>query len=95
MKFVLICEDKPDSLDVRLATREAHLAYLQSAKVTLQLCGPMLTDDGSSMIGSMFVIEAQDRQAVQDFADADPYQQAGLFARTTLRPFRQVIPAPI
>ncbi|MDA1076184.1 MAG: YciI family protein, partial [Proteobacteria bacterium] len=94
MKFVLICEDKPDSLDVRMATREAHLAYLKTAEVTLQLAGPMLSDDGSTMVGSMFVIEAVDLKAVQGFAEGDPYRQAGLFANTTIRPFRQVIPAP-
>ena len=25
--YVLVCNDKPDSLELRLANREAHLAY--------------------------------------------------------------------
>ena len=73
MKFAVVCEDKPNSTDIRLATREAHLAYLKSATVDIQLAGPLLTDDGEGMIGSLFIIEADDQAAVQGFADNDPY----------------------
>ena len=30
MLFVLVCTDKPGSLDLRLATRPQHLAYLET-----------------------------------------------------------------
>ena len=52
----------------------------------------MLDDDETTMIGSVIVIEAADREAAETFAAADPYGTAGLFRAVTIRPFRQVIP---
>ena len=91
MLYALICQDKPDSEDLRKATRDAHLAFL--ADYDVRFAGPMLDDGESTMIGSIIVIEAQDRTAAQAFADNDPYGHAGLFADVTIRPFRQVIPS--
>ena len=89
MLFALVCEDKADHEDLRKATRENHLAYIGDFDV--QLAGPMLSDDGSTMIGSLILLEAEDLAAAQQFADSDPYALAGLFSRVHIRPFRKVI----
>jgi uncharacterized protein YciI len=91
MLFAIICEDKADSEDLRKATRDAHLGYIGSFDV--RLAGPMLSDDGSTMIGSIILLEAADLSGAQGFAASDPYKLAGLFAKVSIRPFRQVIPA--
>ena len=39
--FVLICQDKPASLDLRMATRDAHLAYAK-ASGCVRAGGPFL-----------------------------------------------------
>jgi uncharacterized protein YciI len=93
MQFVLICEDKPASLDLRLANRENHLAYVDTKKAAIRLAGPMLSDDGEGMVGSLFIIEADSAEDVKALNAEDPYTLAGLFGRVTIRPFRQVIPA--
>ena len=94
MLFVMICEDKPDSLALRKATRDDHLAFVDARRDAIRLAGPMLGDDGETMIGSLFILEAESLQAVQAMNAEDPYTRAGLFARVTIRPFRQVVPAP-
>jgi uncharacterized protein YciI len=94
MQYVLICEDKPDSLELRLATRDAHLAFVGSRGNKVQLAGPMLSDDGKTMVGSLFIVEADSIDEVRTLNAEDPYTKAGLFERVTVRPFRQVIPAP-
>ena len=58
MQFVLFCEDKPGAEALRLETREAHLAYVGTLTDKIKLAGPMLSDDGEHMVGSLFVIEA-------------------------------------
>jgi len=93
MEFVLICRDKPGHLDTRLATREAHLAWVATKGDAIRLAGPLLDDDGSTMIGSLFIVEVDDRQAAEALNAGDPYTLAGLFADVTVHPFRQVIPA--
>ena len=92
MDFVITCVDKPGSLELRAATREAHLGYLRAAGAALKLAGPMLDEQGRP-IGSLLVVEAADEAGAQAFADEDPYAKAGLFERVEIRPFKTVLGA--
>ena len=89
MLFAIICTDKPASLDVRLAARPSHLAYLQTFAAKVAHAGPLLDPDGRPC-GSLFLIEVADRAEAEGFAAADPYARAGLFESTVVRPFRTV-----
>ena len=84
---VLSCIDRPDSLERRMAAREAHLAYVGVDRDMVRIAGPYLDDDGR-MAGSMFVMEAPDRAAVGAFSAADPYVLADLFERVEIRVWR-------
>ena len=81
--FVVINHDRPNSLELRMATREAHLAYLRDQSLPLKIAGPILSD-GGEMAGSILVFEADSRDQVQAFADHDPYAIAGLFERSEI-----------
>lgn len=89
MLFVIIAEDKPGSLDLRLATRPTHLEYLDSQVEALVQAGPMLDAEGKPC-GSVLLVNVADQVAAETLAANDPYAKAGLFAKTTIRPFRQV-----
>lgn len=89
MLFSFVCIDKPDHQEVRLANREAHIAYLKQSDV--KLAGPFTSDDGAGMTGSLLLVDLADRAAAEAWAAADPYAQAGLFDRVEIRAFRQVI----
>lgn len=99
MLFILICKDKPDSVDVRKAHRPAHLQYLKDAGDRIKLAGPTLTpentsDEGSMSpqpspmpTGSLIILDADSEGAVKLFAEYDPYNQAGLFESVTIQPW--------
>jgi hypothetical protein len=91
MQFVIYCVDKPGAIDLRMATRPAHLAYIDTKPVDIVLAGPLL-DDAGSMRGSLFVVETDDIGQAQRFSEADPYRKAGLFERVELHGFRKVLP---
>ena len=91
--FVLMCLDKPGALALRMANREAHLAFVARRRGEVRLAGPLLNDEGD-MSGSLLIIEADDLAAARAFNAADPYQAAGLFERVEIRSFRQSIPPP-
>lgn len=93
MQFAILCFDKPGHGHVRQENRSAHLAYLDEHKASLVLAGPMLTDDGEGMAGSLLIMEFADKAAAEAFAAGDPYARAGLFESVTIRPFRKVLPA--
>ena len=42
--------------------------------------------------GSLIVAEFEHLAAARAWADADPYVEAGVYARVDVRPFRQVLP---
>jgi uncharacterized protein YciI len=92
MLYVLFCEDKPDAEDLRLANRENHLAWVGTRSDQIRLAGPMLSDDGEHMLGSMFILEADSIDAVRTFNADDPYTLAGLWGNVVVHPFRQVVP---
>ena len=85
--FVLTCIDHPNALERRMSVREAHLAYVRENIAMVRLAGPLL-DDAGDMAGSMFVMEAPDRAAVEAFSAADPYVLADLFERVEIRAWR-------
>lgn len=89
MLFALTCLDKPDSLQIRLDNRPAHLDFLAAAAGKVVFAGPFVEND--KPVGSLVVIEAADRAAAEAFAAADPYAKAGLFASVTIREWRKVI----
>jgi hypothetical protein len=94
MLFCLYNLDKPDSQSIRQAHRPAHIAYLESQGERLVAGGPLLSDDGQAMIGSLLVLECADRAEAEAFAAKDPYAVAGLFESMTIRPWRRVFPQP-
>ena len=89
MLFAIVCTDRPASLDLRLATRAAHIAYLTTYADRVVQGGPLLDTDGRPC-GSLLVVDVADRAAAEGFAAGDPYGRAGLFESTVIRPFRTV-----
>ena len=85
--YALMCFDKPDSLSLRMANREEHLAYARENMAAIKVAGPYL-DEAGNMAGSMFVIEADHIDTVRAFTAADPYEIAGLFGRVEVREWR-------
>jgi uncharacterized protein YciI len=95
MHYVAICLDKPNSQDLRLTHRAAHLDYLRANSTTIKSCGPFLSDSGDAMVGSMLIIEAEDRAGVDAVLARDPYRKADLFDSVEVRGWRWVIGCPI
>jgi len=89
--FAIHCIDKAGDGSLRLANREAHLAFLKENAAAVRLGGPLLSEDGSRMVGSLLVIEAADMAAARAWAERDPYRRAGVFESVDLRPWRAVV----
>ena len=90
--FAIHCIDKPDSGELRTATRPAHLQHLGEVGEAVLVAGPLLDGEGRP-IGSLLIIDFADRKAAIRFAADDPYAQAGLFASVAVTAWRKVLPA--
>mgnify|MGYP000850953386 FL=1 len=89
--FALYGLDKSGALDVRKATRQAHLDWIASLEPRVKIAGPMLADDGATPIGSVMVIEADSLEAAKAEYARDPYAAAGLWQSTSIRQFNWVV----
>ena len=89
MLFAIQCEDKPNALELRMATRPKHLEYLDGHAASIVQGGPVLDAEGKPC-GSLLLVDVADQATAEALAASDPYALAGLFQRVTIRPFRQV-----
>ena len=90
MLFVIHALDRAGALDKRLSHYEAHKAFLSDTTphgVRIVMSGPLVGDDGATMIGSLFLVEAADRPTVERFNAADPFAAAGIWERVTITGF--------
>lgn len=100
MLYSIVGKDVADSLARRLSVRPAHLARLQALQEQgrLLLAGPFpaidaLDPSAAGFTGSLIVAEFPSMQAAQEWADADPYIAAGVYAEVQVKPFKKVFPA--
>jgi len=87
--YILYNEDRSDGLAIREATREAHLAYLERHKDKLVLGGGLLSEDGKTRLGSVFILNVPDRRAAEAFSADEPFRKAGLFKTTRITRMRR------
>jgi hypothetical protein len=97
--YAIISEDVTDSLQKRLSARPTHLHRLQELQDAgrLVLAGPHPAIDSDNpgeagFTGSLVVAEFESLQAAQQWAAADPYIAAGVYAAVTVKPFKKVFP---
>jgi len=87
--FVIHALDHPNALPLRLEHYAAHRAYVESAGINVILSGPLQSDDGDMMIGSLFIIEAESRAQVAAFTAGDPFTIQGVWADVRIARFHK------
>jgi hypothetical protein len=99
MWYAITGTDKANSLEARKAARPAHVARLETLRDAgrLKLAGPFPAIDAedpgpAGFSGSLIVAEFASLADARDWADADPYISAGVYASVDVRPFRMVLP---
>jgi uncharacterized protein YciI len=91
MLFVIHAIDKPGDGSARQAHRAAHLAFAAENADIIRLGGPLLSEDGEKMVGSMLIIEAKDLAKAKAWAALDPYAVNGVFESVDIRPYKLVL----
>ncbi len=99
MLYAVISEDVENSLEKRLAARPAHLERLEVLKQEgrLFVAGPFPaldteTPGEAGFTGSLVIAEFDSLEAAQQWADIDPYIEAGVYANVTVKPYKKVLP---
>lgn len=87
MYFIIHCLDHTDALARRLEHYDAHRAYLAAATIHCVVCGPLMSEDGERMIGSLFLVRAEDKEQVIAFNQGDPFHRANVWKEIQIHPF--------
>lgn len=99
MYYSIVGTDRNDSLAGRLAARPAHVARLNALKDQgkLLVAGPNpgidSADPGDAgFTGSIIIAEFDSLEDAQNWANADPYIEAGVYDTVVVKPFNRVLP---
>ena len=99
MIYAIISEDVDNSLSRRMQARPAHLERLQQLKAEgrLVMAGPFPAIDASEpgeagFTGSLVVAEFESLETAREWADADPYIEAGVYRQVVVKPYKKVLP---
>lgn len=100
MYYVIFSQDVENSLAKRLSVREHHLARLQELQDQgrLLVAGPCPAIDSETpgeagFTGSVVIAEFESLDKAQQWADADPYIDAGVYDNVIVKPYKKVLPA--
>jgi uncharacterized protein len=92
MHFVVHALDKKDILPVRAKHYRDHRIHLDKSEdyaVDVVTAGTLVANDGETPVGSIFVIDAKDRAAVDAFTQSDPYHVNGVWERVAIHRYNK------
>ena len=92
MLFAFHLVDRTDAGDLRARVRPEHKACLAQVADRIAFAGPLLSDDGQTMLGSLLVIDFADRAAALAWLAQEPFTRAGLYANAQLHAFTNLWP---
>lgn len=100
MYYVIFSQDTENSLEKRLSVRDKHLARLTELQANgrLLVAGPCPAIDSDNpgnagFTGSVIIAEFNSLNDAQQWADKDPYIEAGVYASVIVKPYKKVLPA--
>ena len=99
MLYVIFSQDVDNSLPLRIKSRPAHIERLKALNEQgrLFVAGPMPAIDSEApgeagFTGSTVIAEFNSLQEAQEWADTDPYIEAGVYASVIVKPFKKALP---
>lgn len=88
MHYIIFCKDKPNHVEKRLANYDAHKEYLGSNPIKFLVSGPLVDEgDRETMLGSFFLVEADNIEEVKKFNQNDPFYRANIWESINIEPF--------
>ena len=88
MIWIILCKDKPNSLDKRMKVLDEHRNYLSKNPIKTLISGP-LTDKKGNMNGSFFMVEAISEEEIKVFQQNDPIFRANIWDEIIISPFNK------
>ncbi len=99
MWYAIISQDVENSLELRASVRQVHVARLTALvnEGRLLTAGPHPAVDAiepgpAGFTGSLVIADFPSLTDAMDWADADPYIEAGVYEKIVVKPYKRVLP---
>lgn len=79
--FLVLAFDGPDSAASRDEALDGHLEYVEKRCEDYLICGPLREPGGTELIGSFFLLVAEDEEQARALVGGDPYVRSGMYAQ--------------
>ncbi len=89
MQYLIFLEDLPGSAAPRAEKLGAHLSFVESNLDRILVAGPRIATAGQ-MIGSVYIIEAENLDDARAFLQQDPYWHAKVWREPQISGFSGV-----
>lgn len=90
MIFAVFFEDEEKHADQRRKHMAAHLAFLESQSAAIRAAGPLKDVSDQAPAGGLWLIEADNLEAVQTLVETDPFWPTGLRKAVRILEWTQV-----
>ena len=77
--FLVLCFDREGSARIRERELDGHLEYVERHTGDYLVCGPLREPGEDPLIGSFFLVAAEDADAARAIVSADPYVKSGMY----------------
>ena len=78
MPYIIYAIDKQGQGRLREEIRDKHRQHLASIGKRLLFSGAILDEDDQTIIGGVSIIDVENIQEAENFANNDPYSQCGI-----------------
>ena len=90
MNFLIIAKDKPAREATRDELRAVRLGWLDANRKRILAGGGMVDDHNRHVSGGLLIIDAENREEAERFANEDPFTNAGLYETLDVVRWRRV-----
>ncbi len=90
--FAIHALDRPGALPLRMEQSAAHRAYVETEcdhSLSIVMSGPLQSDDGEIMIGSLFIFDEPERASVEAFVKAVQFALSGVWGEVKITRFHR------
>ena len=87
MIFAILLMDRSGTSELRIQIRPEHLAYLAHQSERMAFAGPLTSEDGKIVVGSLLGMDFPSRADVDTWLKDEPFTKAGVYEKPIIHVF--------
>ena len=90
MIFAILLMDRPGTAQLRVEVRPEHRAYLEQQAERMAFAGPLTSEDGKTVVGSLLGMDFLSRVDVDTWLKDEPFTKAGVYEKPIIHVFNNM-----